>query len=111
MSREFEEQLRRALCRVDVPEGFAERVLGRVNHRRSARRIWYSAIAAGMALVLSASGVAVEYRRHEHQAAEQTKRQVVFAFSLAAQKVRQVNTRLEQSAAEIEAGRNEGGRL
>jgi hypothetical protein len=111
MNRDFEEQLRRALCQVDPPEGFAERILERVDRRRSERRIWHSAIAAGLALLLSAGGIGMEYRRHEHRQAEQTKRQVVFALSLAAQKVGRVNARLQQSAPQLEVGGNEGGRL
>ncbi len=110
MSHNFEDQLRQALCHVEPPEGFAERVLAKVNRGRSERRIWYGSIAAGLALMLSLGGLALD-QREQRRRAELTERQVVFALSLAADKVNHVNTRLQRSAPHLEITQSKEGTL
>lgn len=110
MSHNFEQQLRQALCHLDPPEGFAERVLDKVSRERSERRIWYGSVAAGLALMLSLGGLALDHREQRRRA-ELTERQVVFALSLAAEKVDHVSTRLQRSAPHLEIVQSKEGRL
>jgi hypothetical protein len=102
----LDDELRNLLKRREPPDGFAERVLGRIEtaspQRNMTRRIaglWrlpalrWVAIAA--ACVLAVLGVA----RHEHQQrvraqAEQASRQAVWALTVAST---ELNTALEQA--------------
>jgi hypothetical protein len=96
---DLEDELRRALHRPDVPDGFAARVLARVEPIRSqpswARRSvvrWVAAAAAG--LLLLGSGV---YARHEKQRREgmEAKREVMLALSIASRELRVAQLRTQ----------------
>jgi hypothetical protein len=104
MSDPIEDELRRALKTVDPPEGFADRVMARIPERRPrpAQRLWYGAIAAGLALLLALGGF--EHNKKQQQTrAEQTGRQVIFALALVADKLDRVNERLQKSAPDLKA--------
>lgn len=110
MSNSFDQDLRRALSRVEPPEGFAERVIASLPHRHAGGRYWLGAAAAGLALLFMAGGLEQNHRVHRLQA-ERTQREVVFALSLAAEKLDHVNARLQRSAPDLTIGSDERGRL
>lgn len=98
MNDEIERELRKALSRVPAPEGFTDRVLQRLGEEnRAERNLWWRmAVAAMVAVALLAGGLRYSQLRHQ-QEARKAEQDVVFAFSLAAEKLQKVNVRLEQS--------------
>jgi hypothetical protein len=110
MNDSFDEELRRELARVEPPDGFADRVMANLPETHGRRRYWLAAVAAGLAVLFTAGGL--EQSRREHQVqAERTQRQVVFALSLAAEKLDHVNARLQRSAPDLTIEGEERGRL
>ena len=110
MNSSFDEQLRQALGRREAPHGFAERVMAKIPAKRRQNPYWYGAVAAGLALVFTFGGI--EQNRREHRLrAQDTQRQVVFALSLAAEKLDHVNARLQKSAMTSKIDGDEGDRL
>jgi hypothetical protein len=89
----------------------------RLPDKRGRRVSWIGAIAAGIALLATFGGM--EHNRREHrlqaQHAEQTQRQVLFALSLASEKLdhamNRANLRLQRSAPDVVIGVDERGRL
>jgi hypothetical protein len=110
MSHSFDQDLRRALNRIEPPEGFADRVMANLPHGHGRSRYWLGAVAAGLALLFTAGGLEQNHREHRVQA-ERTQRQVVFALSLAAKKLDHVNARLQRSAPDLTIESDERGRL
>jgi len=104
--REMEEELKRALARVEPPDGFADRVMARTTTgRRQSWHRWYGAIAATMALVFTGE---VVYQRHlEHVRAEDAQKQLVFALHLTAEKLAAINHRLKVSSSTVRVSRAE----
>ena len=79
---QLDNDLRQAMRRVPAPEGFAERVLARVNEpRREPRPVWWRAVAATLLLgaILGGWG-AHEMRRRE---GERAREQVLLALRIA----------------------------
>jgi hypothetical protein len=101
MNEQIEHELRRALCRVAPAEGFTERVMARLPESRpSTYGWWYAAVAAMLTVVLLVGGLQ-RTRNVREQEARRAERQVVFALSLAAEKLQRVNVRLEHSGPEV----------
>jgi hypothetical protein len=85
---ELENQLRRALERVDPPAGFAERAIARTRAKDTTPR-WLAAAAA--LLVLTGAGYA--YRWHEGQTA---KREVLLALRITSAKLTHIQARVSR---------------
>jgi hypothetical protein len=84
----LEDKLREALHRQDPPDGFAQRVAGRVLQtrqdptRRRSRLLWPAvSVAAAAALVLS---ISVEYRNSQE---ERAARQTIQALQIASEEL------------------------
>ena len=90
-------ELRRALRRVDAPEGFADRVLARVGQpalpKRHRLRNW--AIAA--TLTIAAAGGAW-YRAEDQRRVqgEEAKRQVLLSLNIAGSKLKQIEMKVNR---------------
>jgi hypothetical protein len=84
-------ELRRALRRVDAPEGFADRVLARVGAPAAAKRHSLRNWAIAATLVISAAGGAW-YRAEELRRAqgEDAKRQVLLSLNIAGSKLKAI---------------------
>ena len=97
MNEQIEHELRRALRHVPAPDGFTDRVLGRLpdQHNGTLSPWWYLAAAAAVIVALLVGGVYHTREQRERQA-RRTERQVVFAFALAAEKLQHVNVNLER---------------
>jgi len=94
----LENELRQALRRVPAPEGFAERVLARVNEpRREPRPVWWRAVAATLLLgaILGGWG-AHEMRRRE---GERAREQVLLALRIAGTQVARAQAEARQHMA------------
>jgi hypothetical protein len=108
MSDFLEEHLRKALGRQEAPDGFADRVLAKLQEQRRGRSMfWYSAVAAMVAIALLFAGMQQRHREQQSHARE-TERQVVFALALAMQKFEHVNTRLQRSAPRVRVEEKRG---
>lgn len=87
----LEHDLRRALRRESPAPGFASRVLSRIEaderRPRVARRSWWRAAAASVALAALLGGYAT-YKVAEHRQGELAKEQVLTAMRIASEKVR-----------------------
>ena len=110
MIRSFDEQLKHAIARVEPPDGFAERVLQQAFRKRTHRKMGYSMAAAGLTVLLGFGGLKV-HRLEQHRHAELTERQAIFALSLTAEKVGQINMRLQKSARTLEIAMAKEGNL
>ena len=110
MIRSFDEQLKHALARVDPPDGFAERVLQRAFRKRTNRKMGYSMAAAGLTVLFACGGIEVN-RLEQHRRAEIAERQAIYALSLTAKKVNQINVRLQKSARTLEIPMTKEGNL
>ena len=83
----LENELRQALRRVPAPEGFAERVLARVNEpHRESRPAWWRAVAATLLLgaIFGGWGAHETMRRRE---GERAREQVLLALRITGEKV------------------------
>lgn len=107
MSEFFEDALRKALEQKQAPEGFADRVTQRVEARQRSRPVWYSAIAAAVALMVVFAGM--EQRWTREREAQRTEQQVVYAIALAMEKLDHVNQRLEKAAPTVAIDKKERG--
>ena len=79
----LENELRQALRRVPAPEGFAERVMARLNEpRREPRPVWWRAIAATLLLgaIIGSWGV---HETLERRRGERARDQVLLALRIA----------------------------
>ncbi len=100
----MDEELRRALRRVEPPAGFADRVLLNVSGSRRpepaspkrpevAKAGW--AIAATLAIAIgSGAWYRAEERRRERHEGEEAKRQVLLSLSIAGTKLRSVQLQI-----------------
>ncbi len=97
MSDKLEQELKKALRRVDPPAGFAERVLARTAKeeakRASERRRfqWFGMSglrwALTCALCLAIAGSAMVYRYERHKEGEQAKEQLMLALRITSSKL------------------------
>lgn len=114
MNSSFDHNLRNALRRVEPSDGFAQRVMSRLPEKHPRSRYWLGAIAAAVALLATFAGIDQHRREHRMQA-EQTQREVVFALSLASEKLdhamNRANSRLQRSAPDVTIGLEARGRL
>ena len=90
MSR-LEDELRSALGREDPPPGFAARVLAKADSRRSRRRWWTAAIAAGLTI---AGGIGFEHERRVRTQGEEARRQVMLALRITTNKLQFVKEKI-----------------
>ena len=90
-------ELRRALRRVDAPDGFAERVLARAGQPAVARRRALANWAIAVTLAITAAG-GVWYRAEERRRAqgEEAKRQVLLSLNIAGSKLKQIEARVNR---------------
>ena len=80
---EFEDQLRKALCRREPSPEFAERVVARLPRGRSNRTPWIAALAAAILLIVA--GVTPFQQQRERQqriAAEKAKAELIYAIQV-----------------------------
>ena len=110
MIQSFDEQLKRAIACVEPPDGFAERVLQQAFRKRTNRKMGYSMAAAGLTVLLAVGGIEVNHVER-HRRAERTEHEAVFALSLTAEKVNQINMRLQKSARTLEIAIAKEGNL
>lgn len=93
----FEDQLKAALARREPPEGFAERVLSRMEELPRPRRSsngWRLALAAAAIFALI-SGAA--YHEHErHVRGEEAKQKLMLALHIASSKLQQTQQKVNQ---------------
>ncbi|MBI4889701.1 MAG: DUF3379 family protein [Acidobacteria bacterium] len=96
----FEEQLRESLRRVEAPAGLEQRILARVEAKAAAKRSFtqrrWLAMAASVALVVSAGGYGLHWRQEqirEQQAAE-AREKLIYALRLTSQQVSKVEGQL-----------------
>jgi hypothetical protein len=109
MNDRLEDELRKALRRVQPSEGFADRVLASLPERRSqtrTRRYWFMTIAAALVLVFFAHFEQKEYEAQRRAA--QVQREVTFAFRLTAEKLAVIDGHLRRSAPELQIEKEKG---
>ena len=107
MNDELELDLRKALQRVPAPEGFTARVLDRLPANAPPLTWWRWAVAASLVCVLLLSGLYYRQQRRE-QDARRTEQQVIFAFTLAAEKLQHVNYRLQRTTPDLNLQKKRG---
>lgn len=102
----MDDELRRALHRVDPPPGFADRVRARIDaaspvspKRRAADHHWRTtgwALAATLAIAI---GTGVWYRAQEQRRAqgEEAKRQVLLSLNIASSKLRAIEMKVNRA--------------
>ena len=95
----LDDELRRALRRVDAPEGFADRVRARIEATTAVARVTNSgwvktAVALAATLAIMAGGT--WYRAEEQRRAqgEEAKRQVLLSLTIAGNKLRAIEMRV-----------------
>ncbi len=90
----LDHELNRALARTSAPEGFADRVLARLDQQHAPTRHWFTAstlrrIAAAVVLTAALGGLTahqiVEHRRTE---GERARRELMTALHIASAKMR-----------------------
>jgi hypothetical protein len=109
----FERELERTLERVPAPEGFADRVMGRVRAREQGRLrmmvprttpVWRAAIAA-MALIAVLSGAGEWVRqREERRQAEAVQRQFEVAMRVTGRTLDGIQERISKAGVKEEKG-------
>ena len=108
---QLEEELRKALRRVEPPAGFAERVLARTaadkGKEKAHARSWFSwlggsglrwATACALCAALAASGIA--YHHEERKRGEQAKAQLMLALRITSSKLQIATQNVRQLSAE-----------
>ncbi|GGA71861.1 hypothetical protein GCM10011507_24350 [Edaphobacter acidisoli] len=105
MNDEFEQQLKKDLERVAAPDGFADRVMRRVQTGESARlhimprrmlHVWQAVAAVALIGVLLGSGLAVR-QRQERQRAEVLQRQFDLAMQITQRTLSGVGQRISEA--------------
>lgn len=113
MSDEFEQELKEGLGRVQAPEGFADRVMGRIARKERLRirmmpqrvsYVWQMAVAA-MVLITVLFGVGeMAHRREERQKAELVQRQFDVAMRVTGKTLSGVGERISKAGMKDERG-------
>jgi hypothetical protein len=93
------DELRRALRRVDAPEGFADRVRARIETRATAARVtnraWIkTAVALAATLAIVAGGTWYRAQGQRRAQGEEAKRQVLLSLSIAGNKLRAIEMKV-----------------
>lgn len=105
MSDEFEQKLKDDLEQVAAPEGFADRVMRRVQAAESARlrimprrmmHVWQAVAAVALIGILLGSGLVVR-QRHEQQRAEVLQRQFDLAMQITQRTLNGVGQRVSEA--------------
>jgi hypothetical protein len=102
---EIDDQLKRALRRCEPPEGFAERVMARLNQEpsfaaRAIRTLWprpslrWAAVAAVVAVAATGIGYQIHERQEEAEA-KAAKQQVMLALRITGNKLRVAKQRVK----------------
>jgi hypothetical protein len=106
MNDRLEQELKKALRRVDPPSGFAERVLARAEEeaKQKARpRLWFNwlgmgpmrwAVACALCLVLASSGIVYHLEREKR--GEQAKEQLMLALRITSGKLQIATESMQQ---------------
>ncbi|HZU24469.1 MAG TPA: hypothetical protein VFA04_03050 [Bryobacteraceae bacterium] len=102
--REVEQELKRALARVDAPEGFAERVLARTVAQPRRAQAWYMRCAGIAAMIALAFAGMLGYQRHVRQERAEQAQKLVFALHLTAAKLASIDHRLRDSSSTVHIG-------
>ena len=90
----LDHELNRALGRKPAPDGFADRVLARLDHEQAPRRRWFTAsilrrIAAAVILTAALGGLtAHQIAEHRRAEGERARRQLMTALHIASAKMR-----------------------
>ena len=99
-------ELRRALRRVDAPEGFADRVLARASTSRLASpkpsKVARGAVGAALAATLViATALGAWYRVEEQRRiqGEEAKRQVLLSLNITGSKLKQIEVKVNRGGA------------
>lgn len=105
MSDELEQQVKDELRRVDAPEGFADRVMLRVQARerarvrvmpRQVRHFWQAVAAVALIGALLGAGE-VMHQRHERERAEVVQRQFDLAMQITQKTLDGVSQRISDA--------------
>lgn len=93
----FDDELRRALARVEPPAGFADRVMDRIPRTRRATwlpRSWMAAAAAGLIAVIGAGSWEYHRAREQRATAEQAKAELIFALKVTSAKLQATRSKV-----------------
>lgn len=93
-------ELRRALRRVDAPDGFADRVIARAGQPAASKRGGLATLAIAATLVIAAAGGAW-YRAEEQRRVqgEEAKRQVLLSLNIAGSKLKEIEVKVNRGGA------------
>ncbi len=87
----LDRELRHAMARKQVPEGFSRRVLGRLDQGEAPRRrgLRWQAVAATIAVLLLSTLLVLRYVdvRRQQRLGEEAREQVLLALEIASEKV------------------------
>jgi hypothetical protein len=98
--KDFEDsELRRALRRVDAPEGFADRLRARIEQSqpgspRPTRLAWAGALALAATLIIAAGGAWYRAEEQRRTQGEEAKRQVLVSLNIASNKLRAIQMKV-----------------
>jgi len=105
----FDEELKRALQRVDPPAGFADRVLARTaraerkNHASASKWTWFFgmgglrwAAACALCVLLAASGAIYEHDLQQRRRGEAAKEQLMLALRITGSKLQIAEQSLQE---------------
>ena len=113
MSDEFEQELKEGLERVLAPEGFADRVMGRIARKERLRirmmpqrvsYVWQMAVAAMVLLAVLFGMGEMAHRRDERRRAELVERQFDVAMRVAGKTLNGVGQRISKAGTKDERG-------
>jgi negative regulator of sigma E activity len=113
VSDEFEQELKEGLERVPAPEGFADRVMGRIARKERLRirmmpqrvaYVWQMAVAAMVLLAVLFGVGEMAHRRDERRRAELVERQFDVAMRVAGKTLNGVGQRISKAGTKDERG-------
>jgi hypothetical protein len=95
----LDDELRRALCRIDAPEGFADRVRARIETPATVARMtnkgWIkTAVALAATLAIVAGGAWYRAQEQRRVQGEEAKRQVLLSLNIAGNKLRAIEMKV-----------------